>query len=267
MNNWLDRIKEKKRALGMTNETLSELTGIPQGTLNKILSGVSDDPKLSTLMAFARVFDVSVDYIAYGEDDVPRLSKTESELIFKYRSLDSTGRELVSLVINKEAERFAPEETSAPEQPVRILTSDRFRFSAESANDSAEKRFRLPLYDLPVSAGRGSLLDNSSAEFITLTSGGTTIGADFALRVSGDSMEPRYIDGDIILVHEQPEVGIGELGIFVCSDGVCSEGYFKRFGGDRLISINPKYDDIPLDGFDSVICRGKVIGRLPRKSQ
>ncbi len=267
MNNWLDRIKEKKRALGMTNETLSELTGIPQGTLNKIMSGVSDDPKLSTLVAFARVFDVSVDYIAFGEDDGLCLSKTERELIVKLRSLDTTGRELVNLVVNKEAERFAPVQTSAAEQPVRILTSDRYKFSASAAtNGENEKRFRLPLYDLPVSAGRGSLLDGSSAEFITLTSGGNTIGADYALRVSGDSMEPRYIDGDIILVHEQPEVGIGELGIFVCSDGVSSEGYFKRFGGDRLISINPRYDDILLDGFDSVICRGKVIGRLPRKS-
>ena len=79
-------------------------------------------------------------------------------------------------------------------------------------------------------------------------------------------MEPRYLDGDIILVHEQPTVGIGELGVFVCSDGVSSEGYFKRFGGDRLISLNPKYDDIYLDGFASVVCRGKVIGRLPRQS-
>lgn len=265
MNTWLDRIKEKKRALGMTNESLSERTGIPQGTLNKILSGVSDDPKLSTLSAFARVFDVSLDYIAFGDGESLHLSRSENELVLNYRSLDRTGRELVSLVASKEAERFAPAKEEIPSEPSRVLSPGRFKFTSEATSPVADPRFRLPLYDLPVSAGRGSLLDGTGAEYITLTSGGTTLDADFALRVSGNSMEPRYLDGDIILVHEQPSVGIGELGVFICSDGVTSEGYFKRYGGDRLISINPAYDDIYLDSFASVICRGKVIGRLPRK--
>lgn len=244
----------------MTNETLSEKTGIPQGTLNKILAGTSDDPKLSTLAAFARVFDVSVDYIIFGDSDSLHLSKTEKSLVLNFRSLDERARDIVCTIAQKEAERFAP---SPAEHKAEIFVSDRFKFS--SPEKRSEKQFRLPLYDLPVSAGRGSLLDGSGADFITLTSGGETLDADFALRVSGNSMEPRYLDGDIILVHEQSHVGIGELGVFVCSDGVSSEGYFKRFGGDRLISLNPQYDDIYLNSFDSVICRGKVIGRLPRK--
>lgn len=257
---WLDRVKEKKRSLGMTNEALSEKTGIPNGTLNKILAGTSDDPKLSTLAAFARVFDVSVDYIIFGDSDSLHLSKTEKALVLNFRSLDERARDIVFTLAKKEAERFAP---PASEYKAELLVSDRFKFS--SPEKRSEKQFRLPLYDLPVSAGRGSLLDGSGADFITLTSGGETLDADFALRVSGNSMEPRYLDGDIILVHEQSRVGIGELGVFVCSDGVSSEGYFKRFGGDRLISLNPQYDDIYLNTFESVICRGKVIGRLPRK--
>lgn len=244
----------------MTNEALSEKTGIPNGTLNKILAGTSDDPKLSTLAAFARVFDVSVDYIIFGDSDSLHLSKTEKALVLNFRSLDERARDIVSTLAKKEAERFAP---PASEHKAELLVSDRFKFS--SPEKRSEKQFRLPLYDLPVSAGRGSLLDGSGADFITLTSGGETLDADFALRVSGNSMEPRYLDGDIILVHEQSRVGIGELGVFVCSDGVSSEGYFKRFGGDRLISLNPQYDDIYLNTFESVICRGKVIGRLPRK--
>ncbi len=258
---WLDRIKEKKRALKMTNETLSERSGIPLGTLNKILAGTSDDPKMSTVSAFAEVFDISADYIIFGEDTSLRLSKTEKELIEKFRTLDGRAKDIVIMLTEKEAGRFdtAPSEAAKAE----ILVSDRFKFTAPEKK--SENRFRLPIYDLPVSAGRGSLLDGSGSDFITLTSGGETLGADFALRISGNSMEPRYLDGDIILVHEQSSVGIGELGVFVCSDGVSSEGYFKRFGGDRLISLNPEYKDIYLDSFDSVLCRGKVIGRLPRK--
>ena len=53
----------------------------------------------------------------------------------------------------------------------------------------------------------------------------------------------------------------GELGIFVL-DG---SGYFKVFGGDRLISLNPEFGDIMLKDFTEISCCGKVIGKLKRK--
>ncbi len=268
---WLTRIKQKKRASGMTNEELSAVSGIPLGTLNKILSGVSDDPKLSTLTAFADVFDISLDYIAFGEDSGVRPSREEASHLYRLRKLDAHGKKLVRAVLDMEYERVvdaaAQADVRVPAKS-KILTSGRYSFSADrfAGRNGAFEAISIPIYDLPASAGRGALLDGSSSDFITITSGGEAKGADFALRVSGDSMEPRYIDGDIILVHEQTSVEEGELGIFVCTDGTTQEGYFKRFGGDRLISLNPKYDDIPLDGFASVICRGRVIGRLPRRS-
>ena len=263
MDSWLKRIKDIKRAAGMTNDELSAASGIPTGTLNKILSGVSDDPKLSTLVAFARVFNVSLDYIAYGEDS--GLSEREAELVSRFRGLDEHGKKLTETLAALERERVTAD--AAPISAAKVLSpARRYNFSASRTKKSAEGAFSIPIYDLPASAGRGALLDGSGSDFITLTSGGVAHGADFALRVSGDSMEPRYLDGDIILVHEQTSVEEGELGIFVCSDGVTQEGFFKRFGGDRLISLNPKYSDIPLDAFSTVICRGRVIGRLPRKS-
>jgi hypothetical protein len=56
-------------------------------------------------------------------------------------------------------------------------------------------------------------------------------------------------------------VEYGELGIFIL-DG---EGYFKVYGGDHLISLNKNYGDIPLKNFQSVICCGRVIGKLKKK--
>jgi phage repressor protein C with HTH and peptisase S24 domain len=85
--------------------------------------------------------------------------------------------------------------------------------------------------------------------------------ADYALRISGNSMEPKYHNGDILLVEETDTVEVGEAGIFIL-DGA---GYFKIFGGDRLISLNPEYSDIPLRDFDEVSCCGKVVGKLKRK--
>ena len=75
-------------------------------------------------------------------------------------------------------------------------------------------------------------------------------------------MEPRFKSGDILLVHQQPSVLFGELGIFI-ADG---QGYFKRFMGDRLHSLNPEFPDIPLRRFDDFFCCGKVVGHMKKKS-
>ena len=58
---WLEHIKRRKKECGFTNETLSEKSGISVGTLNKLLSGATTDPKLSTLLALAQTFECTVD--------------------------------------------------------------------------------------------------------------------------------------------------------------------------------------------------------------
>lgn len=60
-NKGLEKINEYKKKLGMTTEELSEKSGVPIGTLNKILSGATKDPKLETLKAIARVLGLSLD--------------------------------------------------------------------------------------------------------------------------------------------------------------------------------------------------------------
>lgn len=57
----LEKIAEYKKKLGMTTEELSEKSGVPLGTLNKILSGATKDPKLETLKAIAHVLGLSLD--------------------------------------------------------------------------------------------------------------------------------------------------------------------------------------------------------------
>lgn len=57
----LDKIEEYKSKLGLTTAELAEKSGVPKGTLDKILSGVTKDPKLETLKAIARVLGLSLD--------------------------------------------------------------------------------------------------------------------------------------------------------------------------------------------------------------
>ena len=57
----LEKIEEYKRKLGLTSAELAIRSGVPKGTLDKILSGVTKDPKLETLKAISRVLGLTLD--------------------------------------------------------------------------------------------------------------------------------------------------------------------------------------------------------------
>lgn len=76
--------------------------------------------------------------------------------------------------------------------------------------------------------------------------------ADFAVEIDGDSMEPDYHNGDLALIKLDPDVPVGEVGLFVL-DGM---GYIKERGKKKLISRNPEYPDIE----GEARCIGLVIG-------
>lgn len=71
---------------------------------------------------------------------------------------------------------------------------------------------------------------------------------DIATKVSGDSMQPDYQDGDILyLVDKGLTTYNGDLAVIAYGD----RSYFKRIytenGRLRLVSLNDKYEDIILD--------------------
>ena len=52
----------------MTTEELSEKSGVPLGTLNKILAGQTIDPKFETLKAICKALDLTAKDIVIIED-------------------------------------------------------------------------------------------------------------------------------------------------------------------------------------------------------
>ncbi len=84
----------------------------------------------------------------------------------------------------------------------------------------------MPVSALAASAGTGSFLDEGSYELTRVRADEVPEGAAFGVRVSGDSMEPVYHDGQIVWVLPCDRLRAGEVGIMVY-DG---EGYIKVYG-------------------------------------
>jgi len=113
----------------------------------------------------------------------------------------------------------------------------------------------MRLYDTPVSAGVGNFMDDGAHEMIEVDNTVPST-ADYAVRISGDSMMPRFVDQQIIFVHEQPSLDEGEIGIFCLNEDV----YLKKLGRGCLISLNSRYEPIPIGEYDELRVFGKVVG-------
>lgn len=66
--------------------------------------------------------------------------------------------------------------------------------------------------------------------------------AFFALRIAGDSMAPRMVDGDVVIVQRQDDVESGDIAIVTVnsSDATCKK-VVKTADGLMLMPLNPAY--------------------------
>ncbi|MGN1095849.1 MAG: helix-turn-helix domain-containing protein [Eubacteriales bacterium] len=239
---WLQNIKKIKKEKNLTNEALAEISGISVGTLNKLLAGASADPKFSTVLSLSSALGVSLDEITGKARPSFSESPEKREFFRKYMELDADGRKTVDRVIIEEHERVMREQSTAT-------------YSLD-----APKIRTIKLYNISVSAGTGSYLSSDDYTNISLYSTPVTDEADFAVKVYGNSMLPKYSSGDILLIKSTEHVEVGEFGIF----SVDGESFVKKFGGDRLISLNPEYSDIKLSEMNHAVCFGKVLGKLKK---
>lgn len=152
------------------------------------------------------------------------------------------------------AERAAKERVA--EQAKKAAKPD--ELTADEPPSPAEpKTCTIIYYDYPASAGTGLFLDETIGEDISIVQAPEVCRADFAIPIMGDSMEPDFSDGDVVLVESCPCVTRGEIGIFVL-DG---EAFIKQFGGDCLISFNKQYEPRMFKDHTSIVCLGRVLGK------
>lgn len=234
---WYTSLVEMKRKSGLTTSQIAEKSGVPLGTLNKLFAGQTADPKLETIRAVVYALGGTLDSIDNARKPTPILfpySAAALELARQYDQLDSWGQAAMLAIAREEMQRC-----TAP--------------AAELA-----EIIELPHSLLSASAGTGQWLDDDTADIWEVRLNEHTRKADFAVDVAGNSMEPLYFDGDTVLVHAQPAINEGEIGLYVYR----GDGYIKRQGDGRLHSLNPEYPDIvPCDG-EAIVCKGLVLGKL-----
>ena len=113
------------------------------------------------------------------------------------------------------------------------------------------------VYYTAVSAGNGSFLDGEDYEMYS--SADIPEKTDFGVHVSGDSMEPRFHDGDLIWIEQAEQLEDGEIGIFYF-DG---SSYVKKLQNNRkgayLVSLNKAYEPIPITESSSFKIFGRVL--------
>ena len=64
----------------------------------------------------------------------------------------------------------------------------------------------------------------------------------FAVRLEGDSMEPRYLEGDLLIVQPSEECYSGCLAVLkMTNDGILFRRIEKRGQDFRLVPLNPQY--------------------------
>lgn len=235
----LKRIKQQKKIKGYNNDDIARITGISKSTLSKILAGITKEPPVATIIKIAQALDTTVDYLVYGnKGNQHSYTQYETELINKYRNLDARGKSTVDNVIDFEYKQS---------QKRKIMSEYEIEASRE-----------IKLFDLAASAGTGNYLTDSDYTFIEARND-VPKSADFAIRISGDSMEPKYHDNQIVYVKQQQDLDSGNIGIFFLNGNSYIKRYEIHSDGYYLISLNPNYKPIKINDFDTFKCLGLVL--------
>lgn len=235
------RIREALSLRNMRQSELVEKTGITKSALSCYISG-KYEPKQNNIYLMAKSLDVNEAWLMGLDVPMERVfpNKTseitpdEFEKIVKpYRELDERGKDIIDAILKIEHEN-----------------------SNYPVPEPKQVRYVNYYYRL-ASAGTGQIIfDTPPTKSIPIPDITEYKDVDYAIGVSGDSMEPVYSDGDTLLVHVTNTIEIGEIGIFQV-DGQC---YVKKLGEKELISVNEERDNIPLN--ESATCMGRVVDKL-----
>lgn len=230
-----DNLKAIRNKKGVTQKEAADALGISPNTYKNYEQGMRE-PNNDMLCKLADYFQVTTDYLLGRAPQADPM-----KLLVSQTDLSPEVQEEIYMSLPPEAQAIVL-------QVMRMMRENR-----KNRIQQSRPSVWIRKHQNKAAAGFGyNLSEDDEWEDIEVIETVETGKADFAVEVDGDSMEPDFHNGDIALVKFDPDVPVGEVGLFVL-DGM---GYIKERGKKKLISRNPEYPDIE----GEARCIGLVIG-------
>ena len=107
------------------------------------------------------------------------------------------------------------------------------------------------------SAGTGNFLDEENFDEMEVMEP-VPESADFGVHVAGDSMEPRFHDGELVWIEQTESLETGDIGLFFLDGLTYIKKYVVNNAGTFLVSLNAKYKPLEVGEFSTF----KIFGKL-----
>lgn len=235
MNILGNSIKELRKSKKLTQKNLAELTGFKQNTISNHENGNRQLDE-TDIRVYAEALGVSPQYLfdsAKPSSIEVTPTPTTSQIQSIYDQLEPPGqRKVITYAEKLRDEQEKRRKAKKNEVSEKVIDLYQVEVVSETA---AASGFNY-----------GFGYDDTDRETIEVDE--QPPRHDIATKVSGDSMQPDYQDGDILyLVDKGLTTYNGDLAVIAYGD----RSYFKKIytenGRLRLVSLNDKYEDIILD--------------------
>ena len=165
-------------------------------------------------------------------------------------SKNLTQKELAD-ILNVDRTTYVKWETgsSNPSLDTVIKISKFFNVSTDyllgnetSAKPTTEKGIKIPVLG-EVAAGYPIFADENIIDYEEIPEEMAKNGEYFALKIHGNSMEPRICNNDVVIVRKQSDVDSGDIAIvLINSDSGTCKKILKHENGITLLSFNAAYE-------------------------
>lgn len=235
MNDISERIKKSIDRKGVSYGYLSKITHIPKSAIQRYATGQTDKIPLDRLEKLAVALGVSAEHLMGWDDSTPATTPAPDD-------------------VNEVASAYAALETEAEKNMIRRALN-----LSEIVRESKPVFRIIPLLGTAAAAGPGEFDTGIPWEDYEVPA--DSMG-EFAVRVSGDSMEPVLHDGQIALcMKRRPE--IGDICVMMVNGAMLIKQFITDGRNIYLRSINRARKDADVDiwesGNDRVQCYGIVL--------
>ena len=221
-------------ASGLEQKEIAERIGVLKNAISNWETGRAR-PDINLIPAICRVLNITPYDLLGMPEDKPMLAARSEKLLKDYELLDDKYKNHVDTVVQSLL-NIQEEERIPDLHEIELVP---FSLAAGTSNN---------FYDI------------TNTETVYLHDSGYLSRADCLFSVNGNSMEPRFHNGDYVYVERFPKaapLSYGEIGAFCFGN----ETYIKQYEEDGLHSINPSYPTMRFDEDGaSVLLIGRVLG-------